>query len=95
MHSALTRIVILAVTPLAFLAACGDASTPAPAPSGTVAPGFNEALGSVVNPSEETGGQLRVAVPGTCGGWNPQLTTSAACANLQRALSRQLTTYVS
>lgn len=95
MHSALTRIVILAVTPLAFLAACGDASTPAPAPSGTVAPGFNEALGSVVNPSEETGGQLRVAVPGTCGGWNPRLTTSAACANLQRALSRQLTTYVS
>ncbi|MGI9137363.1 MAG: ABC transporter substrate-binding protein [Candidatus Nanopelagicales bacterium] len=79
---------------LALLVGCSTNAAPAPAPSGTVAPGFNEALGSVVNPSEETGGQLRVAVPGRCGGWNPQLTTSAACANLQRALSRQLTTYV-
>lgn len=66
-----------------------------PAPSGTTAPGFNEALGSVVNPSEEIGGELRIAVPGDCGGWVPRLTTSAACSNLQRALSRQLTTYVS
>lgn len=80
---------------LALLAGCSTGSSPAPAPSGTVAPGFNEALGSVVNPSEETGGQLRIAVPGSCSGWIPQLAVSAACSNLQRALSRQLTTYVS
>lgn len=80
---------------LALVAGCSSSAAPAPAPSGTIAPGFNEALGSVVNPSEEIGGELRIAVPGDCGGWVPRLTTSAACANLQRALSRQLTTYVS
>jgi len=87
----------LIATPLALalLAGCSSASSPAPEPSGTIAPGFNEALGSVVNPSEETGGVLRIAVPGDCSDWKPALTISAACANLQRALSRQLTTYVS
>jgi peptide/nickel transport system substrate-binding protein len=83
------------ITALAVVSACSSASSPAPAPSGTVAPGFNEALGSVVNPSEETGGVLRIAVPGNCSDWKPELTVSTACANLQRALSRQLTTYVS
>jgi peptide/nickel transport system substrate-binding protein len=80
---------------LALLVGCSTTAAPEPAPSGTIAPGFNEALGSVVNPSEETGGELRIAVPGKCEGWEPRLTFSAACANLQRALSRQLTTYVS
>lgn len=80
---------------LVLAAGCSTGSSPAPAPSGTIAPGFNEALGSVVNPSEDTGGRLRIAVPGSCGGWRPSLTVSAACSNLQRAMSRQLTTYVS
>ena len=95
MQFALRTLLAFAVVPLAMVAACGEGSVPEPSPSGTVAPGFNEALGSVVNPSEEVGGELRVAVPGDCGDWQPLLTTSAACANLQRALSRQLTTYVS
>ena len=95
MQFAIRTLLAFAVVPLAIFAACGEGSVPEPSPSGTVAPGFNEALGSVVNPSEEVGGELRVAVPGDCGDWQPLLTTSAACANLQRALSRQLTTYVS
>ena len=95
MQFALRTLLAFAVVPLAMFAACGEGSVLEPSPSGTVAPGFNEALGSVVNPSEEVGGELRVAVPGDCGDWQPLLTTSAACANLQRALSRQLTTYVS
>jgi peptide/nickel transport system substrate-binding protein len=95
MRHSLARLAVLAVVPLALIVGCSTSAAPEPAPSGTVAPGFNEALGSVVNPSEEVGGELRVAVPGDCGGWVPRLTTSAACANLQRALSRQLTTYVS
>ena len=41
---------------LALVAGCSSSAAPAPAPSGTIAPGFNEALGSVVNPSEEIGG---------------------------------------
>ena len=89
---ALTTSAALSLT---LLVGCSTSAAPEPAPSGTVAPGFNEALGSVVNPSEEIGGELRIAVPGDCGGWVPRLTTSAACANVQRALSRQLTTYVS
>jgi len=80
---------------MALLVGCSTSSTPAPAPSGTIAPGFNEALSSVVNPSEEVSGELRIAVPGDCSGWKPELTISTACANIQRALSRQLTTYVS
>ncbi len=83
------------LTAVAVVSGCSTSSAPAPAPSGTIAPGFNEALGSVVNPSEEIGGQLRVAVPGSCGGWKPELTISSACANLQRSMARQLTTYVS
>ena len=89
------RLSVLAVVPLVLLAACSTSATPEPAPSGTIAPGFNEALGSVVNPSEEVGGNLRVAVSGNCSDWQPVLVTTAACANLQRALSRGLTTYVS
>ncbi|MEY4136992.1 MAG: hypothetical protein RL205_1120, partial [Actinomycetota bacterium] len=92
------RLAVVSVgllTALAVVSGCSSASAPAPSPSGTIAPGFNEALGSVVNPSDETGGVLRIAVPGDCGHWKPELTISAACANLQRALSRQLTTYVS
>ena len=88
-------LVTPAALSLALLVGCSTSASPEPAPSGTIAPGFNEALGSVVNPSEETGGELRIAVPGDCGGWVPGRTTSTACANLQRALSRQLTTYVS
>jgi peptide/nickel transport system substrate-binding protein len=95
MQLALRRLLVLTVLPLALVTACGEGPTPQPKPSGTVAPGFNEALGSVVNPSEEAGGELRIAVPGSCGDWKPELAISAACANLQRALSRQLTTYVS
>ncbi len=83
------------LTAVAVVSACATSSAPAPAPSGTIAPGFNEALGSVVNPSEQAGGRLRIAVPGSCGGWKPELTITAACANLQRAMARQLTTYVS
>jgi hypothetical protein len=49
------RTLALVVVPLALIAACSSSAAPAPAPSGTIAPGFNEALGSVVNPSEEIG----------------------------------------
>lgn len=77
------------------LSGCAAASSPRPTATGTDAPGFDLATREIVRPDGPPGGTLRVLVPRDCDLRSPVAVVDAACANLLRATTRQLTAMAS
>lgn len=89
--TAVWRMCAVAVATSLLLAACGSPrlrSAPFRAPDG-----FDAALWSVVDPTTDAGGTLRVATTRDCGVWNPRRASGGTCRNLLRLVTRQLTAF--
>jgi peptide/nickel transport system substrate-binding protein len=69
-----------------LLVSCSAAGTDA---SGAGA-GFDAARSNVVNPSDKTGGELRLGGTSDCDSWDPAATYNGYCWNLQRLMTRTL-----
>jgi peptide/nickel transport system substrate-binding protein len=80
-----SRAVSLAVA-ASLLASCSAGGSNAPG-SGA---GFDAALTDVVNPSDKTGGELRLGGVTDCDSWDPAATYNGYCWNLQRLMTRTL-----
>jgi peptide/nickel transport system substrate-binding protein len=74
------------VAAASLLASCSAAETGA---SGDGA-GFDAARTGVVNPSDKTGGELRLGGTSDCDSWDPAATYNGYCWNLQRLMTRTL-----
>jgi peptide/nickel transport system substrate-binding protein len=70
------------------LAACTGGRSAA-----TTEPGFDAAAAHVVNPSDRTGGTVRLVAGGDCDSWDPARTYYAYCWDLQRLFTRTLMGY--
>lgn len=76
---------------LAMLAACSSTGDGDPKP--TAATGFNAALKGTVNPSDKSGGTLKVGTAARCDSWDPATTYGGTCWRLHRVLSRTLVAF--
>jgi peptide/nickel transport system substrate-binding protein len=76
------------------LAACGGSSggNNNSTGSGTQS-SFNAAVTSIVNPSDKSGGTLKLGASGDCDSWDPARTYYAWCWDMQRLITRTLMGY--
>lgn len=75
---------------LSALAACSSGDDNG---DGSSAQGWNAALENVVNPSQETGGTLKVGTAASCDNFDPATTYGGSCWFLHRLLSRNLVSF--
>jgi peptide/nickel transport system substrate-binding protein len=75
------------------LAACGGSSGGTSSSSSSSGSSFNAAFTSIVNPSDKSGGTLKLGGSGDCDSWDPARTYYAACWDLQRLFTRTLMGY--
>lgn len=71
------------------LAACGGSGSGSSTTSATTS-GFNAAATSIVNPSDKTGGTVKLGASGDCDSYDPARTYYAWCWDVQRLFSRSL-----
>lgn len=86
--------VIIAAGLALALAGCAGGTSPGAAPTGTAAPGFDEATKELQRPSDDTGGRLRVLIERPCA-TTPTAIADPACADVARTTTRQLMAYAS
>ena len=85
------RFAVVTLASLVIVSGCSSGDDPKP--TGTLAPGFNQAIDHVVTPGGPDGGVLRLVSTRGCGEWLPEQAISPWCVNMQRLVTRQLMTY--
>jgi peptide/nickel transport system substrate-binding protein len=75
----------MSIATLGLLTACSASGTTSAAGAG-----FDTARTAVVNPSDPTGGTLRLGGVTDCDSWDPAATYNGYCWNLQRLMTRTL-----
>lgn len=76
----------MAVMSAGLLVACSAAGSG----SAGAGAGFDAARSDVVNPSDKTGGELKLGGTSDCDSWDPAATYNGYCWNLQRLMTRTL-----
>ncbi|MGZ6339618.1 MAG: ABC transporter substrate-binding protein, partial [Candidatus Limnocylindrales bacterium] len=94
-HRRLARSGALVGAAALALAACGGSSGgTSPSGSGGVPSSFNAATTSIVNPSDKTGGTLKLGAESDCDSWDPARAYYAWClSDMQRIYTRTLMAY--
>lgn len=85
-----TQLAAVGAAAALVLAACGGGGGGGGDESPTAASGFNAAVNGIVNPSDVTGGTLKLGASSDCDSYDPARTYYAYCWDIQRLFTRAL-----
>jgi peptide/nickel transport system substrate-binding protein len=91
------RLAAVGVVGALALAACSSSSSGGGSASSSsgAATGFNAAVDGIVNPSDKTGGTVKLGASGDCDSYDPARTYYAWCWDVQRIFTRSLMGFAS
>jgi peptide/nickel transport system substrate-binding protein len=89
------RLAAVAAAGALVLAACGGGGDDNGGASTSSASGFNLSTTTIVNPSDKTGGTLKLGAGSDCDSWDPARAYYGWCWNMQRLYARDLMGFAS